>query len=84
MTFIHHLFGRLNPSYDVYADWASAGMSVAPTDVPQPPSLSNDSRQTLELADQLLQLADQHNKRLQKNESALVELIHMPKKPYGW
>uniref|UniRef100_A0A914VKI6 ENT domain-containing protein n=1 Tax=Plectus sambesii TaxID=2011161 RepID=A0A914VKI6_9BILA len=78
--YLCRIASKLNPSYDVFSDWATAGQSFVPSDLPAPPISSLASADTLELADQLLRLADEHNKSLDDRDGALVDLVQLPKK----
>ncbi len=77
---------RLNPSYDCFAEWAcaSASPTLPASAIPTIPASSRvDITGEMQLADQLLRMADIHNEHIDANNAALMQLIELPKRPLG-
>uniref|UniRef100_A0A914ZF86 ENT domain-containing protein n=3 Tax=Parascaris univalens TaxID=6257 RepID=A0A914ZF86_PARUN len=72
----------LNPSYDTYTEWCSAGGVQFPASFGNIPLYDEQDLEGLDVADQLLKLANSHNSAIDNAETALLELIELPKAPF--
>ncbi|MFH4979954.1 hypothetical protein AB6A40_006663 [Gnathostoma spinigerum] len=72
----------LNPSYDTFAQWGCRGTETIPQSLPNIKLYDDDEMSGMEVADQLLRLANSHNSTLRDSEDALGRLIALPKAPF--
>ncbi|VDM41218.1 unnamed protein product [Toxocara canis] len=72
----------LNPSYDTYTEWGSIGNVPCPPLFSETPLYDEHDVEGLDVADQLLKLANSHNSTIDSTEAALLELIDLPKTPF--
>uniref|UniRef100_A0A0R3RSA1 ENT domain-containing protein n=1 Tax=Elaeophora elaphi TaxID=1147741 RepID=A0A0R3RSA1_9BILA len=73
----------LNPLYDTYAQWGIEGLDSVPhyDNIPVQEDI-DDSIGDKNVANELLKLAKAHNERLRNSNTALHEMIALPKAPY--
>uniref|UniRef100_A0A1I8EWI0 ENT domain-containing protein n=1 Tax=Wuchereria bancrofti TaxID=6293 RepID=A0A1I8EWI0_WUCBA len=73
----------LSPSYDTYAQWGIEGLDPMPHygNIPIQEDIGNDNEDK-NIANELLRLAKTHNERLRDANTALHEMITLPKIPY--
>lgn len=72
----------LNPSYDTYAQWGVVGTDPIPPAFNEIPLYDDHDMDGLDVADQLLRLANSHNAGIEQLNVSLGELIGLPKAPY--
>ncbi|CAG9535499.1 unnamed protein product [Cercopithifilaria johnstoni] len=74
----------LSPSYDTYAQWGIEGLDPVPhyDDIPIQEDIGDGNKVNQNVANELLRLAKAHNERLQDADTALHEMIALPKAPY--
>ncbi|KAK6112832.1 ENT domain family protein [Brugia pahangi] len=74
----------LSPSYDTYAQWGIEGLDPIPHygDIPIQEDIDDNSNEDQNVANELLRLAKTHNERLRDANTALHEMITLPKAPY--
>ncbi|VDK26460.1 unnamed protein product [Anisakis simplex] len=73
----------LNPSYDTYTEWGTIGNIPCASSFNEVPLYDEEDLEGLDVADQLLKLANSHNSEIQNSETAVLELIDLPKTPFG-
>uniref|UniRef100_A0A0N5AHD6 ENT domain-containing protein n=1 Tax=Syphacia muris TaxID=451379 RepID=A0A0N5AHD6_9BILA len=72
----------LNPSYDSFVQWGLAANDVIPPAFNQIPLYADQDIEGLDVAGQLLRLANSHNSAVDNYNDALHELITLPKAPF--
>ncbi|VDD87542.1 unnamed protein product [Enterobius vermicularis] len=72
----------LNPSYDPFVQWGMAANDVIPPAFNQIPLYADQDIEGLDVAGQLLRLANSHNSAVDNYNDALHELIMLPKAPF--
>lgn len=72
----------LNPSYDSFVQWGLAANDVIPPAFNQIPLYADQDMEGLDVAGQLLRLANSHNSAVDNYNDALHELITLPKAPF--
>ncbi|KAL3990510.1 ENT domain family protein [Acanthocheilonema viteae] len=74
----------LSPSYDTYAQWGIEGLDPVPhyDDIPIQEDIGDDNNIDQNVANELLKLAKAHNEKLRNANTALHEMIALPKVPY--
>ncbi|KAM3727397.1 BRCA2-interacting transcriptional repressor EMSY [Dirofilaria immitis] len=74
----------LSPSYDTYAQWGIEGLDPVPhyDDIPTHDDIGDEDNVDQNVANELLGLAKAHNERLRNANTALHEMITLPKAPY--
>ena len=72
----------LNPSYDSFVQWGLAADEVIPPGFNQIPLYADQDIEGLDVAGQLLRLANSHNSAVDNYNDALHELITLPKAPF--
>ncbi|OZC08498.1 ENT domain protein [Onchocerca flexuosa] len=74
----------LSPSYDTYAQWGIESLDPIPhyDDIPIQENIADDDNVDQNIANELLKLAKVHNAKLHDANTALHEMIALPKAPY--
>ncbi|VDK63976.1 unnamed protein product [Onchocerca ochengi] len=74
----------LSPSYDTYAQWGIESLDPIPhyDDIPIQENIADDDNVDQNIANELLKLAKVHNAKLRDANTALHEMIALPKAPY--